>query len=1048
MKDPRIKNVLVIGSGPIQIGQAAEFDYSGTQACRAFKEEGCRVVVLNSNPATIQTELEFADVVYIEPINAYTVEKIIQDEKIDSIASGFGGQTALNLVHELHEKGTLDKYGVRIIGTGVESIDLAEDREKFRNLLIRLGEPVPTGIRCKSLSEAVDAAKTIGRFPVIVRSSFTLGGTGSGVARDMESLKKIAEESLNLSPVHEIIIEESLLNLQEFELELIRDCKGNKIVVCSMENVDPMGIHTGESIVVTPSLTLSDEDYQALRDSAFRIIDELKIVGACNIQFSVNPENGKYYVIEVNPRTSRSSALASKATGFPIARISAKLALGYTLDEIKNPVTGSTYASFEPSIDYVTVKIPRWPFDRFRDAERRIGMSMKSTGEVMGIGRSFEEALMKSVFSLDQGHYHLDRVELPDGDLLKCIEEATDTRIFCIAEALRRGINPEKISQLSGWNIFFVKKIENIIRMEGRCKSIECLPEAKKTGFSDKYISMVLGMKEFDLRKKRIELGILPVFKAIDTCAGEFEAITPYYYSTYLGEENESNPTGRGVIIIGSGPIRIGQGIEFDYSSVEAVLGIREAGRNAIIINNNPETVSTDFDVSSKLYFEPITFEHVANIIELEKPEGIMVQFGGQTSINIVNDISTYFGSDIIIGTSQNVIDLMEDRGRFSNFLETYGLEKAPSHYVDIENAPEYADILGYPVLVRPSYIIGGAGVSILYTQEDLREYLKSTKMKKGTKVLIEKYIENAVEVDIDAVSNGRDVWLLGMLEHIEEAGVHSGDSTMIYPPISIGRDTISLIEQKIKKITLDLGIVGLVNYQIMLKNGRVIFIEGNPRGSRTVPFLSKARGIQYPRIAALFMLGMNAPVEEKNRGLYFSKISVFPFSRLKGSDVILGPEMKSTGEIMGIGRDPYEALYKSFLSAYGERRKSVLFSVNDQDKKYLDEIAEELSSDFEIYATQGTAMYLKNLGINAIVAHRIKEKKIPTIYSLIDDGKIGYIINTPSRSYISQKEGYLIRRYAVDHGVPVITNMRLAKFLIRSLSMYSGNYTLYPFKR
>ncbi|MEM0354502.1 MAG: carbamoyl-phosphate synthase large subunit, partial [Thermoplasmata archaeon] len=631
MKDKNIKNVLLIGSGPIQIGQAAEFDYSGTQAIKAFKEEGCKVVVLNPNPATIQTELEFADIVYIEPINILTVENIIQKEKIDSIASGFGGQTALNIVHQLYEEGILEKYNVRIIGTGIEAIDIAEDREKFRDMIISIQEPIPLGIKCKSIDDVYKAMENIKKFPIIVRSSFTLGGSGSGIAHNIEELIKIAEEALNVSPLHEIIVEESLLNLQEFEFELIRDKKGNKIVVCSMENVDPMGIHTGESIVVTPSLTLSDEDYQTLRNSAFKVIDRLNIIGACNIQFCFNPNNGKYYVIEVNPRTSRSSALASKATGFPIARISAKIALGYTLDEIKNPVTGITYASFEPSIDYVTVKIPRWPFDRFRDADRKIGMSMKSTGEVMGIGRSFEEALMKAIFSLDQNYYYLKNLNFKEDDLINCLKEATDSRIFCIAEALRRNYSPEFISELSGWNIYFIRKIKNIVEMEESCTSLDNVKEAKKMGLSDKFISEKIGMDEISFRKKRIEMGIVPVYKEIDTCAGEFEAITPYYYSTYLGEENESKILQNSIVIVGSGPIRIGQGIEFDYSTVESVLGIREMGKNAIIINNNPETVSTDFDMSNKLYFEPLTFEHVANILEFENPLGVIVQFGGQT---------------------------------------------------------------------------------------------------------------------------------------------------------------------------------------------------------------------------------------------------------------------------------------------------------------------------------------------------------------------------------------------------------------------------------
>ncbi|MEM1654653.1 MAG: carbamoyl-phosphate synthase (glutamine-hydrolyzing) large subunit, partial [Thermoplasmata archaeon] len=764
MKDKNIKNVLLIGSGPIQIGQAAEFDYSGTQAIKAFKEEGCKVVVLNPNPATIQTELEFADIVYIEPINILTVENIIQKEKIDSIASGFGGQTALNIVHQLYEEGILEKYNVRIIGTGIEAIDIAEDREKFRDMIISIQEPIPLGIKCKSIDDVYKAMENIKKFPIIVRSSFTLGGSGSGIAHNIEELIKIAEEALNVSPLHEIIVEESLLNLQEFEFELIRDKKGNKIVVCSMENVDPMGIHTGESIVVTPSLTLSDEDYQTLRNSAFKVIDRLNIIGACNIQFCFNPNNGKYYVIEVNPRTSRSSALASKATGFPIARISAKIALGYTLDEIKNPVTGITYASFEPSIDYVTVKIPRWPFDRFRDADRKIGMSMKSTGEVMGIGRSFEEALMKAIFSLDQNYYYLKNLNFKEDDLINCLKEATDSRIFCIAEALRRNYSPEFISELSGWNIYFIRKIKNIVEMEESCTSLDNVKEAKKMGLSDKFISEKIGMDEISFRKKRIEMGIVPVYKEIDTCAGEFEAITPYYYSTYLGEENESKILQNSIVIVGSGPIRIGQGIEFDYSTVESVLGIREMGKNAIIINNNPETVSTDFDMSNKLYFEPLTFEHVANILEFENPLGVIVQFGGQTSINLVKDIVSYFGSGIILGTRPDRIDLMEDRGKFSEFLEKYSLEKAPGNYVDTLQLKEYANKIGYPILIRPSYIIGGAGVSIIYNENDLEEYTK--KINEKGKVLIEKFIENAIELDVDVISDGKNVWIMGILEH------------------------------------------------------------------------------------------------------------------------------------------------------------------------------------------------------------------------------------------------------------------------------------------
>lgn len=1047
-RDSSINNVLVIGSGPIIIGQAAEFDYSGTQACKVFKEEGCRVVVLNPNPATIQTELEFADSVYLEPINIDTIERIIKIEKIDSIASGFGGQVALNAIHELGESGILEKYNVKVIGTGKDSIDIAEDREKFRDMLLRINEPTALGFKCKNMNDVLNAFERIGNFPVIVRSSFTLGGSGTGVAKNMDELIRISGEGLMLSPLHEIIVEQSLLNLQEFEIELIRDGNGNKIAVCSMENVDPMGIHTGESIVVTPSLTLSDEYYQMLRNSAFKIIEELKILGSCNIQFALNPDNGKYFVVEVNPRTSRSSALASKATGYPIARIAAKIALGYTLDEIKNPVTGNTYAAFEPSIDYVTVKIPRWPFEKFHEADRRIGMSMKSTGEAMGIGRKFEEALMKAIYSLDKNYLSLGYSEANDSKLKYLLENPTDLRIFAIAEAIKRKWDPGVVSKLTGWHIFFIDKIKNIVNIQEQLKiknDRETIKLAKELGIGDNYIAKILGIDEVEFRKIRKGLGIMPVFKAIDTCAGEFDAVTPYFYSTYCGEENESNSLENGIVVLGSGPIRIGQGIEFDYSTVEAVLFLKGTKFRSIVINNNPETVSTDFDLSDKLYFEPLTFEHVSNVIDIESPYGILVQFGGQTAINLVEKIVREFGHNIILGTKPEQIDLLEDREKFAMFLENNKKKRAPSITVkDINDFKTFVSKIGYPLLLRPSYIIGGAGMSIIYNDDDFMNYIKSIRLDQDYPVLVEKYIENAIEVDIDVISDGKNVHIMGILEHLEEAGVHSGDSTMVYPPVNLNEEILKRIEEDISDLTLKSKIVGFVNYQLMVKNNEVIFIEANPRASRTVPFLSKANNVQYAKIATSVMLGGKInDIKIKRGNKFYVKLSVFPFGRLKGSDPVLGPEMKSTGEVMGIGRNYREALYKAFISVYRIKNHSMLLSLSDENKSKFG--LKEKISGWDIYATRGTHEYLKEMGIYSKLVYKISEGKSPNVIDVIKNNKIGIVINTPSRSYRSIGDSYYIRREAIDNNIPIITNIKLAMNILGSLNT---EYDLYPLKR
>ncbi|MGC8662816.1 MAG: carbamoyl-phosphate synthase large subunit [Thermoplasmata archaeon] len=1047
-RDHNIKNILLIGSGPIVIGQAAEFDYSGTQACRAFKEENCKVVVLNPNPATIQTELEFADSVYLEPIKMETLEKIIEKEKIDSIASGFGGQIALNAVHELGEAGILKKYNVKIIGTGKESIDIAEDREKFREFLSSIEEPVAIGFNCKSMADIKTAEEKIGNFPMIIRSSFTLGGAGTGIAYNGEELKKISSEGLMISPLHEIIIEQSLLNLQEFEIELIRDSKGNKIAVCSMENLDPMGIHTGESIVVTPSLTLSDENYQRLRNSAFKIIEGLKIIGSCNIQFAFNPKTEEYFVVEVNPRTSRSSALASKATGYPIARIAAKIALGYTLDEIRNPVTGNTYAAFEPAIDYVAVKIPRWPFEKFKNAERKIGMSMKSTGEVMGIGKIFEEALMKAIFSLDKNYYSLFTLEVSESELKNLLNVPTDIRLFAIAESIKRNFDLEKISELTGWHMFFLNKIKNIVEIEEKLKIMhdkETIKRAKELGISDKFISKMMKIDERKFRKMKKEYNIIPIFKAIDTCAGEFDAVTPYYYSTYNGEENESKTVERGIIVLGSGPIRIGQGIEFDYSTVEAVLYLKESGFKSIVINNNPETVSTDFDLPDKLYFEPLTFEHVSNVIDNEKPYGIIVQFGGQTSINLVDALSNEFGEEIILGTRPYFINMLEDRNEFAKFLEENDKKRAPSIVItNMENFNDFSSKVGYPLLIRPSYIIGGSGMSIIYNENDFKNYLTDNKLSNEFPILVEKFIDNAIEIDVDAISDGSNVHIMGILEHLEEAGIHSGDSTMVYPTVNIKNDVLKKIIDDVKDLTLKSNILGFVNYQLMVKNDEIIFIEANPRASRTVPFISKANNIPYAKLGTSLMLGKKLKdVDLKVNGRYYVKLSVFPFNRLKGADPVLGPEMKSTGEVMGIGKNFNEALFKAFISVYKINKKSVLLSLNDDDKKKLDFL--DYIKDWEIYATPGTYRCLKEKGLESKIVYKISDNREPNILDIIRKNGIGIVINTPGKSYRSFGDGYYIRREAIDNNIPVITNIKLARNIFMSIS---EEYDLYPLKK
>ncbi|MDR3282899.1 MAG: carbamoyl-phosphate synthase large subunit, partial [Candidatus Methanoplasma sp.] len=923
------KKLMVIGSGPIVIGQAAEFDFSGTQACRSLKEEGYDTVLVNSNPATIQTDPETADSVYIEPLQASFVAKIIEREGVDGILSGMGGQTALNICSELAESGELKRLGVDLMGTQPDAIAMSEDRELFKETMERIGEPVPISRSVKTVREAVEAVKVIGRYPVLVRPAYTLGGTGGGIAYDEQELADICARGLAYSRIHQVLVEESVLGWKEFEYEVMRDAADNCIIVCNMENLDPMGIHTGESIVCAPVLTLSDNDHQRLRASALKVIRALGIEGGCNVQFAFNPANGDYRLIEVNPRVSRSSALASKATGYPIARVAAKIAVGYALDEIPNKITGSTFAAFEPTIDYVVVKIPRWPFDKFRTVDRHLGTQMKSTGEMMSIGRTFEEALLKGLRSLEIGVKGLDRVDVEDSEFEEEFRRATDRRIFYIAEALRRGWTIEKIAALTFWDPFFLVKIRNIVEMEKRIRSTpftkELLSDAKRMGFSDDSIAELTGKKESDVRAERKRIGILPVYKMVDTCSAEFAAETPYFYSTYGMSTEAGGSDGRKkVLIIGGGPIRIGQGIEFDYCCVHGVMALQEEGVSAMIVNNNPETVSTDYDISDRLYFDPITLEDVLNIIESEDADGVIVQYGGQTSVNLAVDLEKALsGSKAkVLGTPPDKMDVAEDRRRFSKLMDELGIRQPESGTgYSFEEAREIAEGIGYPVLVRPSYVLGGRAMEIVYSEDELKTYVETAvKVSRNHPILVDKYLTEAIEIDIDAVSDGKDVYVGGIMEHVEYAGCHSGDATMVLPPFTLSKDVIDEMVDITVKVALALEIKGLMNLQLALKNGEIYMIEANPRASRTVPFISKATGIPLAKIGTKVMLGKTL----KDFGLsgyrqidhYAVKASVFPFLKLPGVDSILTPEMKSTGEVMGIDEDLDTAYYKAFTAA------------------------------------------------------------------------------------------------------------------------------------
>ncbi|MEE9151550.1 MAG: carbamoyl-phosphate synthase large subunit [Thermoplasmata archaeon] len=1047
-----LEKIMIIGSGPIIIGQAAEFDFSGSQACQSMREEGYKTVLVNSNPATIQTDMEIADTIYIEPLTLQFIEKIIEKEGPDGILSGMGGQTALNMCSELAESGVLEKHGVELLGTQLEAIATAEDRDLFRDLMHRIDEPVPRSRACGSIEEALETINEIGGFPVLIRPAYTLGGTGGGIAHNREDLEAVVGRGLVYSRIHQVLVEESVLGWKEYEYEVMRDSQDTCITVCNMENLDAMGIHTGESIVIAPAQTLSDEDHQMLRSAALKIIRALKIEGGCNIQFALNHDTGDYRVIEVNPRVSRSSALASKATGYPIARVAAKIAVGLRLDEIPNSITGKTYASFEPTLDYVIMKIPRWPFDKFITADKRIGTQMKSTGEVMAIGRSVEESLLKAIRSLEIDKMGLETLDWDNDALIEEMKNPTDTRLFAIAEALRRGFKSDKIAKLSGYDPYFIRKIKNILNVEESIKKEGLKPEllrvAKKLGFSDAYLSLLTNETEQRVRKLRQSYNIMPAYKMVDTCAAEFEAKTPYYYSTYASQ-CESVPSGKKkVVIVGSGPIRIGQGIEFDYSCVHAVLTLREEGIEAIMVNNNPETVSTDYDISDKLYFEPLTFEDVMNIIEKEKPYGIILQFGGQTSINLAAPLQEAFSSDKtlktkILGTSSKAIDMAEDRKKFGALMRKSGVPQPKGGTGHSFNEVKHiAKEIGYPVLVRPSYVLGGRAMEIVHDEEELEYYMgHAQKVSKAHPILVDKFLNNAIEIDVDAVCDGKDLFIGAIMEHIEEAGVHSGDSFCVIPSQTLSPKILSTVKDYTRKIALALKVVGLLNIQFAVQNGGVQVLEANPRASRTVPFVSKAIGVPLAKLATKIMTGHTLKELGFTNGMDIKhvcvKAPVFPFLKLPGVDAILTPEMKSTGEVMGLGPNFGTAYYKAVLSAEGKfvTDGTAYVTVNDEDKPKVLPIARELRNlGFKLVATKGTATYLRENGIPAETVFTINEHHSPDALDLMRRGKIDLIINTPKPGGGPKRDGHLMRRLAVELIIPFITTIPSACAAIEAI--------------
>ena len=1053
-KKNSIKKVLVIGSGPIIIGQAAEFDYAGTQACRSLKEEGIEVVLVNSNPATIMTDKNIADKVYIEPLNAEVVKKIILEEEPDSILPTLGGQAALNIAMELGESGFLREHRVEMIGTSQETIKKAEDRLAFKETMEKIGEPCAPSEVCTTLEGCIDFANKIG-FPVVIRPAYTLGGSGGGIAHDMQQLHDIASNGLRLSRVGQVLVERYIGGWKEIEYEVIRDSYGNCITVCNMENIDPVGVHTGDSIVVAPSQTLADKEYQMLRTSALKIITELNIQGGCNVQYALNPDSFEYCVIEVNPRVSRSSALASKATGYPIAKVAAKIALGYALDEIKNAVTGKTYASFEPTLDYVVVKIPKWPFDKFVTAKRTLTTQMKATGEVMSICQSFEGALMKALRSLEQNIYSLNYGgfdELSDGQLREQLERIDDHRLFCIAEAIRRGYTLEDIHAINKIDLWFLSKIKNLVDMELRLKNepltVELLKEAKRLEFPDRVIGEFAGLSEAEVKSMRYRNDIVAAFKMVDTCAAEFESETPYYYSCF-GSENEveRDEMRKKVLVLGSGPIRIGQGIEFDYCSVHCVWALSECGYETIIVNNNPETVSTDFDIADKLYFEPLTPEDVENIVRLEKPDGAVVQFGGQTAIKLTQAVMKM--GVPILGTAAEDVDAAEDRELFDEILELCRIPRPQGTTVyTTEEALKAAHMLGYPVLVRPSYVLGGQGMQIAVNDQDIVNFMEIINREvQEHPILIDKYLMGK-EVEVDGVCDGKDVLIPGIMEHIERAGVHSGDSISVYPAQSLTDDIILQIEDYTARLARALHVKGLLNIQFIVHEDQVYVIEVNPRSSRTVPYISKVTGIPIVDIASKIIVGKTlaelgyAPGLQKKSDYIAIKQPVFSFEKLRGAETSLGPEMKSTGEVLGIAKTFNEALYKSFLGAGINlpRTKKMICTVQDADKAELVPIAVRFAAiGYTIYATRSTADALMAGGVPAIKIKKISAGS-PNALDLILDGEVDLVIDTPTQGQGRDKtrDGFLIRRNAVETGVTCLTSLDTAKALLTSMESES----------
>ncbi|WP_153124166.1 carbamoyl-phosphate synthase large subunit [Peribacillus tepidiphilus] len=1040
-----IKSILVIGSGPIVIGQAAEFDYAGTQACIALKEEGYRVILVNSNPATIMTDPEIADKVYIEPLTLEFVSKIIRKERPDALLPTLGGQTGLNLAVELAEAGVLEECGVEILGTKLSAIQQAEDRDLFRSLMNELGEPVPDSEIIHSLDEAYTFVAQVG-YPIIVRPAYTLGGTGGGICSNEEELIEIVTSGLKNSPVHQCLLEKSISGFKEIEYEVMRDSNDNAIVVCNMENIDPVGIHTGDSIVVAPSQTLSDREYQLLRNASLKIIRALKIEGGCNVQLALDPYSFNYFVIEVNPRVSRSSALASKATGYPIAKLAAKIAVGLTLDEMMNPVTGKTYASFEPALDYVVSKIPRWPFDKFEAANRHLGTQMKATGEVMAIGRTLEESLLKAVRSLECGIYHIEIKEadkISDETIEKRIRKAGDERLFYIGEAIRRGVTLHTIHEWSKIDLFFLKKIENIIRLESDLAAhpfqLEIARKAKKLGFSDKTIAKLWNDSEKTIYRWRRENGLLPVYKMVDTCAAEFESETPYFYGTYE-EENESIVTEKkSVVVLGSGPIRIGQGVEFDYATVHSVWAIKESGYEAIIINNNPETVSTDFSISDKLYFEPLTIEDVMHIIDLEQPEGVVVQFGGQTAINLAAQLVDRGVK--ILGTSLEDLDRAENRDKFEQTMTELGIPQPKGKTAtSVDQAVKIAEEIGYPVLVRPSYVLGGRAMEIVYKKEELLLYMEhAVKVNPEHPVLIDRYLIGK-ELEVDAISDGNDVVIPGIMEHIERAGVHSGDSIAVYPPQNITQDIKDKIMEYTIKLAKGLNIIGLLNIQYVVSKGELYVLEVNPRSSRTVPFLSKITNVPMANVATRVILGQSLEelgyksglIEEK-KGVYV-KVPVFSFAKLRRVDITLGPEMKSTGEVMGKDLTLEKALYKGLVASGIQIKEygSVLLTIADKDKEEALQLAKRFYNiGYQLIATSGTAAMLKEHGIPVKIVNKIGSEGL-TLLDVIRNGEAQFVINTLTKGKQPERDGFRIRRESVENGIPCLTSLDTAEAILR----------------